>query len=98
MMRVLLALIILPYFLLTGCSLYRASPKYEFKDEFYTLKHRKDRYPIYVHNTGDTVKLYSIAKSDRVYKIDTTRYKAAILPANTTKAIDNQSFMRNGFD
>src|SRR5436305_5427457 len=98
MKHVLLALLILQSFLFTGCSLYRASSKYEFKDEFYTEKHRKEQYPIYVHNTGDTVKLYSISKSNQVYKIDTSKYKAAILPANTDKEIDSRSFMRNSFD
>src|SRR5438309_9365161 len=81
MKHILLVLFILQLILFTSCSLYRTSPKYEFKDEFYTVKHRKEQYPIYVHNTGDTVKLYSISKSNQAYKIDTSKYKAAILPA-----------------
>ena len=98
MRRVLLAFVMVLSILSTGCSLYRTSSKYEFKDEFYTVTHKKEHYPIYVHNTGDTVKLYSLSKNNQVYKIDTSKYKAVILPANTDKAIDSHNFMRNSFD
>jgi hypothetical protein len=98
MKHLLLVLFILQSLLFTSCALYRTSPKYEFKDEFYTVKHKKEQYPIYVHNTGDTVKLYSISRSNQVYKIDTSKYKAVILPVNTDKIIDSRSFMRNSFD
>jgi hypothetical protein len=98
MKHVLLAVCLFQALLFSGCTLYRTSPKYEFKDEFYTVKQQKKQYPIYVHNTGDTVKLYSISKSNKNYKIDTSQYKAAILPATTDKSIESHSFMRNSFD
>ncbi|TKK71980.1 hypothetical protein FC093_02925 [Ilyomonas limi] len=93
-----MAVLIFQSLLFTGCALYRTSPKYEFKDEFYTVKQRQKRYPIYVHNIGDTVKLYSISKSNTIYKIDTSHYKAAILPITTNKKIESHEFMRNSFD
>lgn len=98
MKHILLVLLIFQSLLFTGCALYRSSPKYEFKDEFYIIKHHKEQYPIYVHNAGDTVKLYSIAKSNKIYQIDTSHYKAAILPASSDKPITSHSFMRNSFD
>lgn len=98
MKHALLAIFIIQSLLFTSCALYRTTPKYEFKDEFYTVKHHKDKYPIYIHNTGDTIKLYSLSERNRIYKIDTSHYKAAILPASTDSAIDGHIFMRNSFD
>lgn len=85
---------------LSACGDWIGGSKYQFSDGIYSSKAFRDKKQrVYVDNEEDSVFIYPIKRIDNNFEVDTSDFKAVILPQNKSViALPSFNFRQNSFD